>query len=59
MGPTIEGILLGTMFDLPSLEGVKEVVISREVVDGTGRPTSAPSCQRVVGRVTTGKSQTE
>jgi ATP-dependent Clp protease ATP-binding subunit ClpX len=26
------------MFDLPSLEGVKEVVISREVVDGTARP---------------------
>jgi len=34
----MEGILLHTMFDLPSLEGVKEVVISREVVDGTARP---------------------
>src|SRR3977135_4121727 len=34
----MEGILLDTMFDLPSLEGVKEVVISREVVEGTGRP---------------------
>jgi ATP-dependent Clp protease ATP-binding subunit ClpX len=34
----MEGILLDTMFDLPSLEGVKEVVISREVVDGTARP---------------------
>jgi ATP-dependent Clp protease ATP-binding subunit ClpX len=34
----MEGILLDTMFDLPSLEGVKEVVISREVVEGTARP---------------------
>ena len=34
----MEGILLDTMFDLPSLEGVEEVVISREVVEGTGRP---------------------
>ena len=31
-------ILLDTMFDLPSLEGVEEVVISREVVEGTARP---------------------
>ncbi len=29
------GILLDTMFDLPSLEGVEEVVISKEVVEGT------------------------
>jgi len=34
----IEGILLDTMFDLPNLEGVEEVVISREVVEGTARP---------------------
>jgi ATP-dependent Clp protease ATP-binding subunit ClpX len=34
----MEGILLDTMFDLPSLEEVKEVVISREVVEGTARP---------------------
>jgi ATP-dependent Clp protease ATP-binding subunit ClpX len=26
------------MFDLPSLEGVGEVVISRQVVDGTAPP---------------------
>jgi len=26
------------MFDLPSLEGVEEVVISKEVVEGTARP---------------------
>jgi ATP-dependent Clp protease ATP-binding subunit ClpX len=30
----MEGILLDTMYDLPSLEGVEEVVISAEVVDG-------------------------
>ena len=30
----MEGILLDTMFDLPSLDGVEEVVISAEVIDG-------------------------
>ena len=30
----MEGILLDTMYDLPSLEGVEEVVISAEVVNG-------------------------
>jgi ATP-dependent Clp protease ATP-binding subunit ClpX len=34
----MESILLDTMFDLPSLEGVGEVVISRQVVDGTAPP---------------------
>src|SRR5512144_2744596 len=34
----METILLDTMFDLPGLEGVEEVVISREVVEGTARP---------------------
>jgi ATP-dependent Clp protease ATP-binding subunit ClpX len=34
----IEGVLLDTMFDLPSLEGVEEVVISPEVVEGKARP---------------------
>ena len=34
----MEGILLDTMFDLPALEGVQEVVISAEVVDGNARP---------------------
>ena len=29
----MEGILLDTMFDLPSLDGVEEVVISEEVVN--------------------------
>jgi ATP-dependent Clp protease ATP-binding subunit ClpX len=30
--------IIDTMFDLPSLEGVEEVVISKEVVEGTARP---------------------
>jgi ATP-dependent Clp protease ATP-binding subunit ClpX len=34
----IESILLDTMFELPSLEGVEEVVISKQVVEGTARP---------------------
>ena len=34
----LEAILLETMFDLPGLEGVEEVVISREVVEATARP---------------------
>ena len=34
----LEGILLDTMFELPALEGVEEVVISEEVVDGDARP---------------------
>ena len=34
----MENILLDTMFDLPTLEGVSEVVISDEVVNGNARP---------------------
>ncbi|WP_323131010.1 ATP-dependent Clp protease ATP-binding subunit ClpX [Sinorhizobium medicae] len=34
----MEKILLDTMFELPTLEGVREVVISEEVVKGTARP---------------------
>ena len=34
----LESILLETMFDLPGLDGVQEVVISPEVVDGNARP---------------------
>jgi ATP-dependent Clp protease ATP-binding subunit ClpX len=34
----MESILLDTMFDLASLEGVGEVVISKQVVDGTAPP---------------------
>jgi ATP-dependent Clp protease ATP-binding subunit ClpX len=34
----MESILLDTMFELPALEGVREVVISDEVVQGNARP---------------------
>ncbi|HEX9699300.1 MAG TPA: ATP-dependent Clp protease ATP-binding subunit ClpX, partial [Acidobacteriota bacterium] len=34
----MESILLDTMFDLPSLSGVEEVVINREVVEGRASP---------------------
>jgi ATP-dependent Clp protease ATP-binding subunit ClpX len=34
----MESILLDTMFDLPGLKGVEEVVIGPEVVDGGARP---------------------
>ncbi len=34
----MEIILLETMFELPSLEGVEKVVISKQVVDGTSTP---------------------
>ena len=34
----LESILLDPMFDLPSYDGVEEVVINREVVEGRARP---------------------
>ncbi|MFC7050541.1 ATP-dependent Clp protease ATP-binding subunit ClpX [Emcibacter nanhaiensis] len=34
----MEDILLDTMFELPGLEGVEEVVINEDVVEGKGRP---------------------
>src|SRR3984957_18629476 len=34
----LEGILLETMFELPPLNGVQEVVIAADVVDGKARP---------------------
>jgi ATP-dependent Clp protease ATP-binding subunit ClpX len=34
----LEGILLETMFELPTLAGVQEVVITADVVDGKARP---------------------
>ena len=34
----MEAILLDTMFELPGLKGVEEVVIGPEVVDGGARP---------------------
>jgi len=34
----MEGILLDTMFDLPTLKGVEEVVIGPGVVEGSAKP---------------------
>ncbi len=34
----LETALLNTMFDLPSLEGVEEVVINKEVIEGRSQP---------------------
>ena len=34
----MESILLDTMYDLPGMNGVEEVVISREVVEGAAKP---------------------
>jgi len=34
----MEGILLETMFELPGLKGVEEIVIGPEVVEGGARP---------------------
>ena len=34
----MEAILLDTMYDLPSLDGVEEVAINREVVEGRAKP---------------------
>jgi ATP-dependent Clp protease ATP-binding subunit ClpX len=34
----LESILLDTMFDLPSMEGVGEVVVDKDVVAGTKEP---------------------
>jgi ATP-dependent Clp protease ATP-binding subunit ClpX len=34
----MEGILLDTMYELPTLNGVQEVVITADVIDGGARP---------------------
>ncbi len=34
----LESILLDTMFDLPTMKGVEEIVISPEVIEGSTRP---------------------
>ncbi len=34
----LEGVLLDTMFDLPTLEGVEEVVVNAEVLEGSAQP---------------------
>ena len=39
----VEGILLDTMFDLPSMDGVTEVVVDKDVVDGRKDPVRVVS----------------
>jgi ATP-dependent Clp protease ATP-binding subunit ClpX len=34
----MEAILLDAMYELPGLEGVEEIVINREVVEGNAEP---------------------
>ena len=34
----MEGILLDTMFDLPTYQGVEEVVVNGEVIEGRAQP---------------------
>jgi len=34
----MEGFLLETMFELPTLNGVQEVVVTADVVEGKARP---------------------
>ena len=45
----MEAILLETMFDLPGLDGVQEVVISPDVVEGKSRPLYIYSDRQEVG----------
>ena len=42
----MEGILLDSMFELPSLAGVSEIVINREVVEGRAKPLQIYSDRR-------------
>jgi ATP-dependent Clp protease ATP-binding subunit ClpX len=42
----LEGILLDTMFDLPSMRGVEEVVVSADVVEGRAKPLQIYSERR-------------
>ena len=42
----MESILLEPMFELPGLDGVEEVVINREVVEGRAKPLYIYSEQR-------------
>ena len=56
----MEGILLDTMFDLPSLEGVEEVVISRKWSRATpGRSTSMPTASPSDGERSSGAIRRE
>ncbi|MET0240700.1 MAG: ATP-dependent Clp protease ATP-binding subunit ClpX, partial [Sphingobium sp.] len=45
----LEGILLDTMFDLPSMNNVVEVVVDKDVVAGTKEPIRVFADQRKTG----------
>jgi ATP-dependent Clp protease ATP-binding subunit ClpX len=45
----MEGILLDTMFELPNYQGVEEVVVNAEVVEGRAQPLLIYSEQREAG----------
>ncbi|MBL8631165.1 MAG: ATP-dependent Clp protease ATP-binding subunit ClpX [Rhodospirillaceae bacterium] len=42
----MEGILLDTMFDLPGLEGVEEIVVNAEVAEGRAKPLYSYAADR-------------
>jgi ATP-dependent Clp protease ATP-binding subunit ClpX len=41
----VEAILLDTMFDLPSMDGVSEVVVDKDVVEGRKEPVRVVSAK--------------
>jgi len=45
----IEDVLLNTMFELPGMEGVEEVVVNEEVIDGKAKPLFIYSDRAEVG----------
>lgn len=50
----MESILLDSMYDLPGLESVDEIVINREVVEGRSQPLYSHSAERRPDVVSTG-----
>ena len=48
----MEALLHDTMFDLPSLEGVEEVLISQQAEEGTARPLYSYAARAGGSRVT-------
>ena len=47
----LEGILLDTMFDLPGMDGVDEVMIDKDVVDGRKEPVRVYADKKKAGEV--------
>src|SRR3546814_15743919 len=52
----LDGILLDTMFDLPSFDGVDEVMIDKDVVEGRKEPVRVFAKQEDRKSVVEGKS---